>query len=257
MPSWRARSRVDGISAPGAARRRGSRRAAAPRSARRACAARRGRPRAGALPSDWYRPRPRKWHWYLHQWTVASPACSPPLSIIARLPLAMFSIALLVHAQRLTGSFAAAGLVTAAYAIALGVGGPLLGRVVDRRGQTAVLAVSASVSLALLFVVCADSGPAAGVLVALAAGIGLRDAARRRLRALAAARPARVRRRGVRRRAVAGSSGRRSRSGWARCSRPAPPCGRGRAAAGRDGRVRRAPASRAWRPQPRARARGR
>ena len=93
------------------------------------------------------------------------------LSIIARLPLAMFSIALLVHAQRLTGSFAAAGLVTAAYAIALGVGGPLLGRVVDRRGQTAVLAASASVSLALLFVVALIPVPL-GVLVALAAGIG-------------------------------------------------------------------------------------
>ena len=49
-------------------------------------------------------------------------------SILARLPLAMLSIGLLVHAQRLTGSFAAAGVVTGVYAIALGVGGPLLGR---------------------------------------------------------------------------------------------------------------------------------
>ena len=50
------------------------------------------------------------------------------LSIVARLPLAMLSIGLLVHAQHLTGSFAAAGVVTGAYAVALGVGGPLLGR---------------------------------------------------------------------------------------------------------------------------------
>jgi MFS family permease len=55
-------------------------------------------------------------------------------SVVARLPLAMFSIALLVHARHLTGSFAAAGLVTGAYAGAVGVGGPLLGRLVDRRG---------------------------------------------------------------------------------------------------------------------------
>ncbi len=61
------------------------------------------------------------------------------LSIVARLPLAMFSIGLLVHAQRLTGSFAAAGLVMAAYAVALGIGGPVLGRLVDRRGQTVIL----------------------------------------------------------------------------------------------------------------------
>ena len=97
------------------------------------------------------------------------------LSIVARLPLAMFSIGLLVHAQRLTGSFAAAGLVTAAYAIALGLGGPLLGRVVDRRGQTPSCSRRRRSSLALLLV---DRAAPRGrrrcrVLVALAAGIGL------------------------------------------------------------------------------------
>ena len=50
------------------------------------------------------------------------------ISIVARLPLAMLSIGLVVHAQHLTGSFAAAGVVTGVYAIALGIGGPLLGR---------------------------------------------------------------------------------------------------------------------------------
>ena len=95
------------------------------------------------------------------------------LSIVARLPLAMFSIGLLVHAQRLTGSFAAAGLVTAAYAIALGIGGPLLGRLVDRRGQTVVLTTAASVSLALLLVIAAlPHGVALWALIAPAAGIG-------------------------------------------------------------------------------------
>jgi MFS family permease len=71
-------------------------------------------------------------------------------SILARLPLAMLSIGLLVHAQYLTGSFAAAGVVTGVYAIALGVGGPLLGQFVDRRGQTSVLLASATVAAALL-----------------------------------------------------------------------------------------------------------
>ena len=96
------------------------------------------------------------------------------LSIAARLPLAMFSIALLVHAQRLTGSFAAAGLVTAAYAIALGVGGPLLGRIVDRRGQTAVLlVVGDGLGRAAVRRGGAPGGRPAAVLIALAAGIGL------------------------------------------------------------------------------------
>jgi MFS family permease len=75
-------------------------------------------------------------------------------SVAARLPLAMFSIALLVHVRHLTGSFAVAGAATGAYAAAVGVGGPLLGRCADRRGQT----------LPLLAAACA----AAGLLAALA-----------------------------------------------------------------------------------------
>ncbi len=68
------------------------------------------------------------------------------LSIVARLPLTMLSIALLVHAQHLTGSFAAAGAVSGAYAVALGVGGPLLGGLVDRRGPRPVLLAGAACS---------------------------------------------------------------------------------------------------------------
>ena len=60
-------------------------------------------------------------------------------SILARLPLPMLGIGLLVHAHGLTGSFAAAGVVTAVFAGALGLGGPLLARIADRRGQTVVL----------------------------------------------------------------------------------------------------------------------
>src|SRR3954452_15844504 len=101
------------------------------------------------------------------------------LSIVARLPLAGLSIALLVHAQRLTGSFAAAGAVTAAYAVALGIGGPLLGQVVDRRGQTGVLFGAASVSAALLCVIgLLPAGAPLLVLVVVAAGIGLATTAR-------------------------------------------------------------------------------
>src|SRR5947209_2642899 len=71
-------------------------------------------------------------------------------STVALLPQATLSIALLVHTARLTGSVAAAGLVSAAYAAALGVGGPIVGRLADRRGQTGLLLVSAGASTALL-----------------------------------------------------------------------------------------------------------
>jgi MFS family permease len=66
------------------------------------------------------------------------------ISVVARLPLTMLSIGLLVHTEQLTGSFTAAGIIAGAYAVSLGVGGPLLGGLVDRRGQTAVLAWSAA-----------------------------------------------------------------------------------------------------------------
>jgi MFS family permease len=95
------------------------------------------------------------------------------ISIVARLPLATLSIALLVHAQRLTDSFAAAGVVTAAYAVALGVGGPLLGQLVDRRGQTAVLLGSAGASAALLTLVAVlPAGSSVALIAGLAAVLG-------------------------------------------------------------------------------------
>jgi predicted MFS family arabinose efflux permease len=97
-------------------------------------------------------------------------------SILARLPLAMLSVGLLVQAQHLTHSFAAAGAVSGAYAIGLGVGGPLLGRAVDRRGQTLVLLASATAAAALLVGIALQPvGASLGVLVALAAGIGLAE----------------------------------------------------------------------------------
>jgi len=96
------------------------------------------------------------------------------LSIVARVPLTMLSIALLVHAQHLTGSFAAAGIVAGAYAVAVGVGGPVLGQLVDRRGQTATLLGSAAASAGLLGAVAVlPAGAPFVALVGLAAAIGL------------------------------------------------------------------------------------
>src|SRR4051812_5983742 len=72
------------------------------------------------------------------------------VSIVARLPMATLAIGVLVHVQRASGSFAIAGAATGTLAVAQGVGGPLLGRLVDRRGQTRVLVVSALVAGAAL-----------------------------------------------------------------------------------------------------------
>src|SRR5262249_6211558 len=94
-------------------------------------------------------------------------------SVIARLPLAMLSLALLVHAEHLTGSFALAGLVSGGYTVGLGVGGPFLGRLVDRRGQLVVLLATAFACSVLLAAVALLPGAAAGV-VAVGLGAGLR-----------------------------------------------------------------------------------
>lgn len=92
----------------------------------------------------------------------------------ARLPLAAVGVAVLVHVQRLTGSFGVAGAVCGALALAQGVGGPPLGRFVDGNGQTRALvgsALAAAGSLAALAV--APAGAPVVVLVALAAALGL------------------------------------------------------------------------------------
>ncbi len=109
--------------------------------------------------------------------SIASSASARRLfaaSILARLPLEMLSIGLVVHTQHLTGSFTAAGMVTGVYAIALALGGPLLGRLVDRRGQTSVLLASAGAAASLLVAIAVlPRGTPLGVPVTLAAGIGL------------------------------------------------------------------------------------
>lgn len=79
-----------------------------------------------------------------------------------------------MQARHLTGSFATAGAVAGAYAVALGAGGPLLARAVDRRGQTAVLAASGALGASLLSVAAAlPAGTPGGVVVGLAAAVGL------------------------------------------------------------------------------------
>jgi MFS family permease len=96
------------------------------------------------------------------------------LSVTARLPESMLEIGLLVHAQHVTGSFAVAGLVVAVYGLAVGVGGPALGWLVDRRGPTLVLVLSASIQAALLGATAvAPASSSVVVPLLLALGIGL------------------------------------------------------------------------------------
>jgi MFS family permease len=73
--------------------------------------------------------------------------------VIARLPMSMVSLGVVVLVSTRTGSYGVAGGVAAAYVAATAVGAVPLARLVDRLGQGRVLGVAASVSsmaLALL-----------------------------------------------------------------------------------------------------------
>lgn len=64
-------------------------------------------------------------------------------SILGRLPSGMYSLAILLFMHARSGSFLEAGVAMGAFTLAGAVGGPALGALVDRVGQTRVLAPSA------------------------------------------------------------------------------------------------------------------
>ena len=66
-------------------------------------------------------------------------------SVVGRLSLGMTTLALLLLVRESSGSYASAGLVTAAYALAFGVFGPSRARAADRRGPVRALLLTAAV----------------------------------------------------------------------------------------------------------------
>jgi MFS family permease len=69
-------------------------------------------------------------------------------SLVARLPVAMANLAIILRVAGATGSYARAGAVTAAYVVGTGIMGPVLGRLADRIGRRPVLLLSAAVNAA-------------------------------------------------------------------------------------------------------------
>lgn len=64
------------------------------------------------------------------------------VSQVARLPVGMAGLGILLRISGSTGSFAGAGLATASYVAGVAVSGPLLGRAADRLGYRRLLVVS-------------------------------------------------------------------------------------------------------------------
>ncbi|WP_160165533.1 MFS transporter [Conexibacter woesei] len=90
--------------------------------------------------------------------------------LIGRIPIGIFSLAIVLLVRAETGSFAQAGAASAAWAVGAGFLAPIQGRLVDRFGQPAVLIPSTLVNaLAVIGVVaCARAGSPTWVLAVFA-----------------------------------------------------------------------------------------
>jgi hypothetical protein len=93
-------------------------------------------------------------------------------ALLGRLPEAVASVTIVLVVHDLTGSYAAAGLASACYAVAAGLAGPALGRLIDRRGQATVLVACAVVSSAAWAGIAVAGGAGMAVLAGCCAVAG-------------------------------------------------------------------------------------
>jgi MFS family permease len=93
-------------------------------------------------------------------------------AVLGRMPIGMAGLAIVLLVRQTGGSYATAGLVAGSYAISLGLTAPLLGRLIDRVGQTRVLLATAGVSAAAFaaLAVAAEAGSRALLPVLAALG---------------------------------------------------------------------------------------
>jgi MFS family permease len=92
-------------------------------------------------------------------------------NLVGRLPNGMGVLAIVLFLRAHGIGYQRIGVLAAAYALASAVGGPALGRAVDRRGQAGVLTLAASGSAAgftLLALSGADDGALTGIAVVVA-----------------------------------------------------------------------------------------
>jgi MFS family permease len=108
---------------------------------------------------------------------LAYPPAAVPFiaAMIARLPIAMAPLGLLLLVEHERNAYGKAGFVTGAFAIGCAVGTPLWGRAMDRLGQVAVVLPTSLASAGFLIATALATvfGAPMPVLIALAGGAGL------------------------------------------------------------------------------------
>ncbi|HEU5471930.1 MAG TPA: MFS transporter [Actinophytocola sp.] len=108
---------------------------------------------------------------------LTTPGARAPVvtALLARLPIAMIGLSLLLYVQRQTGSFAIAGLVSAGVLAGVAVGSVGQGRLMDRLGPTRPLLVTCALFACAVVagVLVIEARAATWVLVGLAFVIGL------------------------------------------------------------------------------------
>lgn len=105
----------------------------------------------------------------------AAPRVKPLLfaALLARMPIGMGAVGLILFIHGETGSFGSAGVVTGAFTIGIGITGPLLARQIDRRGSGPVIIPASLLSAAgLIAVVLLGRAGAGTVPLVIAAALG-------------------------------------------------------------------------------------
>lgn len=82
---------------------------------------------------------------YLTVWRMPSAPTLLLAGFAGRLPASMVPLALLLLVEQHSGSYASAGLAAATYGLSIAAFAPIYGRVVDRRGATILLRVTAGI----------------------------------------------------------------------------------------------------------------
>ena len=110
---------------------------------------------------------------------LTTPGAGVPVlfSLLARMPIAMVGLSLLLYVQRETGSFAIAGLVSAGSLVGVALGAVVQGRIMDRRGPTGPLLVTVVLFVAAVVAVlyAVESAQPTAVVVLLGGAVGFTE----------------------------------------------------------------------------------